>query len=45
MADALTGCTVLNAVWTVPDNMLDELDKLSTENGGNISEDKDKNEH
>ncbi len=25
MADALAGCTVLNAVWTVPNNMLDEF--------------------
>ena len=29
MADALTGCTVLNAVWTVPDNMLDEFMALA----------------
>ena len=33
--------------WNGPtyDNMLDELDRLSTENGGNISDDKNKNEH
>ena len=31
--------------WNGPtyDNMLDELDRLSTENGGNISDDTDKN--
>jgi len=31
--------------WNGPtyDNMLDELDRLSTENGGNISNDTDKN--
>ena len=31
--------------WNGPtyDNMLDELERLSTENGGNISDDTDKN--